>query len=200
MILYVETHWVLSCVLHQDLDAGRLFDPSPEPPRIYLPAFCIAEAIARFRTMERETNEFREQLNKRRRTAANMDLAQAKDLAAALDTAIQKQDQVVALLSLEFSAFMEGLFASNIGLIPESHAAIKRAGAYVDALDLSRGDAIVLATVVEHAAAQEAPRKAFLSGNTKDFGMATPAAAELGNAGIKSFSSVRNALGWIAAG
>lgn len=92
MILYVETHWIMSVVQSEDWDATKLLDPpGHSAPQVYLPAFCIAEAIARIRT------------------------------------------------------------------------------------------------------------KAFLSGNTGDFDSSKPAGKELASAGIKSFSSAQNALGWLTA-
>lgn len=49
-MLYVETHWILSCVLNQEPAAPALLGPANDL-RIGMPAFCISEAIARFRTL-----------------------------------------------------------------------------------------------------------------------------------------------------
>ncbi|WP_433932527.1 PIN domain-containing protein [Sorangium cellulosum] len=203
MILYVETHWILSCVQAEEWEATELLSQRPESGglSVYLPAFCIAEAIARFRTIERSANEFRDhQLKKRRHDVRTMQHGEAKRLVAALENAIEEQDRLIGVLSYEFDHFIESIFASEIALIPETHEAVKRAHGYVRSLDMSRGDAIVLGTIIEHAARQSAPRKAFVSGNSKDFGPRTAARTELESQGIRSFSRVSDALGWFVKG
>ena len=74
-ILYVETHWIMGCVLHQEAEAPRLLEPLAPGSRVAVPAFCIAEAIARFRTIDIEARTFREKLTANRREATRMDLA-----------------------------------------------------------------------------------------------------------------------------
>jgi hypothetical protein len=201
LILYVETHWILSVVQAEEWDAVKLLHPPGQGiPQVYLPAFCLAEAIARFRTKEREAAEFLRQIRDRQRAVNRTQHREAKVLIAALENAIQEQEQLIGVLSSEFSMLMESIFASKIILIPESLEAIRRANAYVKSLDISRGDAVVLATVLEHAAGQGTFKKAFSSGNTTDFGRGTPASKELERAGIKSFASVKGALGWLGSG
>ncbi|WP_437953261.1 hypothetical protein WME98_23165 [Sorangium sp. So ce296] len=203
MILYVETHWILSCVQAEEWEATDLLRLRPDHAAlsVYLPAFCIAEAIARFRTIERSANEFRDQqLKKRRHDVRSIQHGEAKRLIAALENAIEEQDRLIGVLSYEFDHFIEAIFASDVALIPENHDAVKRAHGYVRSLDMSRGDAIVLGTIVEHAARQSEPRKAFVSGNSKDFGPRTAACRELEGQGIRGFSRVSDALGWLFKG
>jgi hypothetical protein len=135
----------------------------------------------------------------KRRDAGRMALPDAQRLAGSLETVIQDQDLLIALLPAQFNAFMEGLFASQVELIPESHAAIKRAARYGDLLGLSRGDAIVLATVIEHALGHGTDTRSFLSGNTNDFGTNKPAYLELQGAWIKVFSRTKDFFGWLSA-
>lgn len=200
LILYVETHWILNCVLHQDADAARLFELDEHGGHVCMPAFCVAEAIARFRTLEGEARSFREQLKARRREAGRMDLPPAQRLADALETAIREQDLLIETLPDELGTFMDKLFGSGIERIPEDREIVVRANEYVRSLDVSRGDALVLATIIEHAARHDGEARVFLSGNTKDFGANSPAGELLRSAGIKGMSSTSNVLAMIAAG
>jgi hypothetical protein len=197
LILYVETHWIMSCVLHQEAEAPRLLEPLAPESRVAVPAFCIAEAIARFRTIENEARTFREKLVTNRREATRMDLPAASRLVVALETAIQEHDLLSQTLPQELAAFMEALFASPVEMLASSAASIHRANAYVSGMQMSRGDALVLATVLEHAAREE---RAFLSGNKSDFGPTTPAGAELRAGDVKFLSRAKDALGWLGAG
>jgi hypothetical protein len=197
LILYVETHWIMSCVLHQELEAPLLLETLGAGARAFLPAFCIAEAIARFRTIERDARVFREQLTANRREAARMDLPAAPRLVVALETAIQEHDLLIQTLPQELAGFTERLFASPVEILPESTASIRRANGYVSHLAMSRGDAIVLATVCEHASLHADRERSFLSGNKSDFGPSTPAGAELRASGVRSLFRVQQALGWI---
>lgn len=117
-MLYVETHWIMNCVLHQDADAPTLLGRAGPDFQICMPAFCVAEAIARFRTLEREARDFRRELVDNRREANRRDIDVAKRLAKVLETAIQEQDYLIAHLPVELSTFMENLFASPIERIP----------------------------------------------------------------------------------
>ncbi|MCA9707820.1 MAG: hypothetical protein KDK70_18355 [Myxococcales bacterium] len=165
-----------------------------------MPAFCVAEAIARFRTMEREAHATRAHMVDRRRQAARMDLDPAQGLALALDAAIQEQDRLVEALPGELTSFMERLFESPIERISEDYEIVRRAHGYVESLELSRGDALVLAAIVEHGHRRVDVDRAFLSGNTKDFGHGRPAGSELRARGIKFMAKARDALGWLASG
>jgi hypothetical protein len=200
LILYVETHWILSCVLHQDAEAIRLFDLAEDACHVCLPDFCVAEAIARFRTIESEASSFRHKLEQNRREATRMNMEVAQRLATELEAAIREQDYLIQTLPAELSTFMESLFAAPIRRIPANHDTIRRASGYIEALALSRGDALVLSTILEHASTNHFARAhAFLSGNTRDFGPSTPAGTELRQAGVKFFSKTAAALGFVAA-
>ncbi len=197
-MLYVETHWILSCVLQQDAEAPTLLRPGNNL-QICIPAFCIPEAIARFRTLEKEARGFRGQLAQNRREASRMRLDVAKRLTVALETAIREQDYLIEQLPAEIGTFMEEFFSSPIEQIPADREAIRRANALVQTHDMSRGDALILATVLDHATRNTASKRAFLTGNTRDFGIGTPAGGELSAAEIKVFSKVSAALGFMSA-
>jgi hypothetical protein len=201
LILYVETHWILSCVQAEEGEALDLLHPRPPHGalRVYLPAFCIAEAITRIRTKEQEAKQLRAQLEARRRAVQAIRHGEARRFLDAFEDAVRKQDELIGVLSSEFNAFIEYIFASEVELIPETYAAIKLANSYMRDLKMARGDSIVLATVIDHVGGQDDPRKAFVSGDQKAFGRDTPATAELTGAEIKSFSSIKNALGWLNA-
>jgi hypothetical protein len=164
-----------------------------------MPAFCVAEAIARFRTLEKDARSFRGQLAQNRREASRMSFDVAKRLTLALETSIREQDYLIEQLPTELGAFMEELFSSPIAQIPADHEAISRANTFVESHDMSRGDALILATVLEHAARHDASTRAFLTGNTRDFGSGSPAGQELSRAKIKVFSKVGAALGFLSA-
>lgn len=199
MILYVETHWVMGCVLHQDAGAARLMDGSDDQYRVAMPAFCVAEAIARFRTLEKDAREFRTRLEQSRHEATRMNLKAAASLATALETATREQDLLLATLPTQLSSFMARLFASPVEQVPIDDEIVRRSNDYIDDLQLSRGDALVLATIVQHASKHPGSqqRVGFLSGNTKDFGSGTPAREELRRVGITFFSKTAAASGWM---
>jgi hypothetical protein len=166
---------------------------------VALPVFCVAEAIARFRTLEREARDFRTRLEQSRHEATRMDLQAAASLATALETATREQDLLLTTLPKELSTFMDRLFASSVEQVPADGEIVRRSNDYVQRLELSRGDAIVLATIVEHASKHPdvQPPVGFLSGNTSDFGPTRPAGEVLRHAGIKFFAKPAAALGWI---
>lgn len=198
LILYVETHWILSCVLHQDAEAVRLLVLAEDTCQVCLPDFCVAEAIARFRTIESEASGFRNKLEQNRREASRMLVDVAQRLAIGLEAAILEQDLLIEAIPAQLTAFMERLFASPIRRIPANPEIVRRSNDHMGSLDLSRGDALVLATILEHAS-MHGGGYAFLSGNTRDFGPSTPAGSELRRAGIKFFSKTAAALGFVAA-
>lgn len=185
-------------MLHQDSDATRLLECTP-PWRVVMPVFCVAEAIARFRTLEREARDFRTRLEQNRHEATRMDLQAAASLATALETATREQDLLLATLPKELSTFMDRLFVSAVEQVPADGEIVRRSNDYVQRLELSRGDAIVLATLVEHASRHPdvRPPVGFLSGNTSDFGPARPAGDVLRHAGIEFFAKPAAALGWM---
>ncbi|MEX1369345.1 MAG: hypothetical protein AB1Z98_39825 [Nannocystaceae bacterium] len=166
-----------------------------------MPAFCVAEAIARFRTLEKEARRTEQLLQRKRREAARIGLEAAQRLAAALEGAVQEQLLLIEMLPGELSSFMDRLFRSPIERLHETHEVVRRSSEYVERLQISRGDALVLAAIVEHSSTQdgEPPQQlGFLSGNTKDFGPARPAYAELREHGFDFFATSSSALGWLA--
>jgi hypothetical protein len=166
-----------------------------------MPAFCVAEAIARFRTLEKEARDFRQRLEERRNEATRTSLPAATRLAKALESAMQEQDLWLATLPKQLSRFMERLFASSVEQLPVDDEIVRRSSGYVDELGMSRGDALVLATIVQHVAKHpSAPTMAgFLSGNTNDFGRGTAAQTQLQRSSIKYFAKTTSAIGWMTA-
>jgi hypothetical protein len=164
-----------------------------------MPAFCVAETIARFRTLERDARDFRTKLEQNRHEATRMALPVAASLASALETATREQDLLLATLPKELSSFMARLFASSVEQLPADDEVVRRSNDYVQRLELSRGDAFILATIVEHTSKHPDPRPVvgFLSGNTNDFGLGRPAGEELRRTGITFFSKTAAALGWM---
>jgi hypothetical protein len=185
-------------VLHQDPDADALLEPEPAW-RVIMPAFCVSEAMSRFRTLERDGRDFRTRLEQSRHEATRMDLTAAASLATALETAIREQDLLLATLPKELSSFMKRLFSSAMEQIALDEAIVRRSDGYVAHHQLSRGDAIVLATIMEHASrtVDARPNIGFLTGNTNDFGRSVR--DELRNAGITFFANAAAARGWMNA-
>jgi len=64
---------------------------------------------------------------------------------------------------------------------------------------LDRADALILASILAHSRSESIARKAFLTGNFKDFEK-EPVRLLLAEAGIKQFQSTSRALGWLEAG
>ncbi|MBI3950544.1 MAG: hypothetical protein HY314_08835 [Acidobacteria bacterium] len=161
MIVYVEMHWILSWVLAQDpQNAGRLLGPFffLEPPKITLPSFCLAEAISRFRTIENDIHQLREKLDKQKRESLRVDVEEANKFAIALERAIRRGDQFLTRLRARFDAFLMEML-KEVDLVETEVSAMELAISFMDDLRMTRGDAIILATVLRHASRSPSEEK-----------------------------------------
>ncbi len=85
--------------------------------------------------------------------------------------------------------------ADRAELIPISADVVRHEARIVHETELDRDDALILASILSHSENQPGAKKAFLTGDIKDF-LKQPVRVLLNNAGIKLLSSTENALGW----
>src|SRR2546425_150114 len=87
LIVYIETNWILCCVLRQDADFGhaqRLLDEAGPQRRLCMPAFCVAESMSAIRSKEDELRAYLDAAQKHRRESARLDIEHAHQYANSL--------------------------------------------------------------------------------------------------------------------
>ncbi len=196
MILYADTNWLLNVVLRQDLQADALREVCKERCEIALPRFCVAEALARARSLENDWRKFQETFHARVHEAGRIDLEEAKTLATALKPVPDLINDLVARLEQCFDGMLPTL-VGQVTLLDETESALQRAVQIAKDADISRSDAIVLAVVLADAAIRPDMHKAFLSDDNAAFGKNPTTKAELRRANIKRLGRATDAIGWV---
>ena len=183
----------------QDSLAGELFSLSESQVRVALPDVCVMEAISAFDWKRIERNRLKDELD---RQLSQLQRSINVQAAQQLATELTQADLTNAkLLSELFKRLDETLLAiSNMAeLIPISGKIIQHQSQLSRETELDRDDALILATILAHSKSEPVARKAFLTGNFKDF-EEEPVKLLLADAGIKQFRSTERVLGWIEAG
>jgi hypothetical protein len=167
--------------------------------RFALPDVCVMEAISAFDWKRIERNRLKDELD---RQLSQLQRSINVEAALRLATELTQADLTNAeLLSELFQRLDETLLAiaTRATLIPITAEIIQHQAQLSRETELDRDDALILASILAHSESEPTARKAFLTGNFKDFEK-DPVRRLLAEAGIKQFSSTGRALGWIEAG
>jgi predicted nucleic acid-binding protein len=195
-LIYLETNWIVGAVMGQDYRAGELLSSSESEVHLAVPAVCVMETISAFDRKRIERNQLKDELD---RQLSQLQRSTNVQAAQRLATELTRADLTNAeLLSELFQRLDETLLriANRAQLIPVSAEIIQHQVQLSRETELDRADALILASILAHSKSESIARKAFLTGNFKDFEK-EPVRLLLAEAGIKQFG---RALGWIERG
>jgi hypothetical protein len=198
-LVYLETNWIVGAVMGQDSRAVELLSLSQSEVRFALPDVCLMEAISAFDWKRIERNRLKDELD---RQLSQLQRSIKVQAAQQLATELTQADLTNAKLSSElFKRLDETLLgiSNRAELIPMAAEIVRHQAQLFRETELDRDDALILASILAHAKSESTARKAFLTGNFKDFEK-EPVRRLLAEAGIKQFSSTGRALGWLEAG
>jgi predicted nucleic acid-binding protein len=198
-LVYLETNWIVGAVMGQDSRAGELLSSSKSEVQLALPAVCVMEAISAFDGKRIERNQLKDELDRQlSQLQRSINLESAQRLATELTRADLTNAELLSELFQRLDETLLGI-ANRAQLIPISAEIIQHQIQLSRETELDRADALILASILAHSKTESIARKAFLTGNFKDFGK-EPVRLLLAEAGIKQFRSTGGALGWIDAG
>ena len=193
-ILYVETNFPMSVATGRDPGAARLLGDASF--RLVMPVVCLIEALSALESERKALEGFKRSLTGQI-TQAERDATSghAGPLRDSLRTALgQASDRFNDVESRFFDALIRASEWETIGAGPE----VVRASVDRPLIRRDLTDNLILHCILSHAAAHPGEVRAFLSGNTRDFGTPEVKAA-LNTAGVtKLFAEAGSFLDWHA--
>jgi hypothetical protein len=195
-ILYVETNFIMSIATGRDPDASLLLSSANRKFHIVLPSVCYLEAISTLESERKRNNQFRGTLEQR--------IAQSRRDVVWPDARLTcaQLEQASQIVLDEFNEIERRLLSTILELSDRAEAieaspTIVRDGVNQRIIAGDLADNLILHSIVHHARSAPADVRAFLSGNTKDFGK-EDARTFLQDAGVtKFFSKSRPFLDWV---
>lgn len=180
----------------QDTRAEEFLSMGEAQVGLALPAVCVMESISALDWKRIERNRLKDELDRQlNQLQRSTDLQIALRLAAELTQADLTNARLLSELFQRLDDYLIRI-AKRAELIPLTAEIIKRQVQLVRESELDRDDALILASILSHSLSKREDKKAFLTGNFKDF--ATKRVSKLlAQVGIKQFSSTERALGWV---
>jgi hypothetical protein len=198
-LVYLETNWIVGAVMGQDTRAGELLSLPESEVQLALPAVCVMEAISAFNRKRDGRNKFKAELARQLGDLQrSIDVSSAQQLVTELTDADLTNDKLLSELFQRLDATLSGI-ANRAQLIPISAGIIQEQTQLSRQTELDRADALILSSILAHSKSESIDRKAFLTGNFRDFEK-EPVKLLLAEAGIKQFKSTGKLLGWIETG
>lgn len=183
----------------QDARAFELLSLSASEVRLALPDVCVMEAISAFDWKRIERNRLKDELDRQlSQLQRSINVQSAQQLATELTRAHLTNAELLTALLTRLDETLLGI-SNRAELFSLSAEIVRHQGQLFRETELDRDDALILASILAHSKSDPTARKAFLTGNFKDFDT-EPVRRLLGDTGIKQFSSTGRVLGWIAAG
>jgi hypothetical protein len=185
----------MSIVMGRDPVAESLLDAASPSFRLAIPSICYMEAVSAIRHELWIRKSFQDELDRQIvQLERNRTSPLATTLLTHLNPCLASNDSLSRALKDHFERTLNRL--SQTAEFIELSAPIVGAslsGAYVD----DPTDNLIVCSIIDHARGRTAETKAFLSGNSKDFGGETVRTA-FRNIGIgKNFTEATNVLGWL---
>jgi hypothetical protein len=202
VILYLETNFLLSLALKQDPEASAILEEAARDKSLGLaiPQVCIMEAVATVeRRVEERTTFHRRIQSEIKQLERSKTVAVARQLLDELNQALITNEEYTNRILYDFQEAVDQL-ASVGQLFPLGMDALNRS--FVDLLIKTKRerlivpDNLIICSILENAMAYPSETKAFLSGNTKDFGTEIVLKALKAVGVEKYFAEARNFLGW----
>ena len=183
----------------QDSQAEDLLSSSEANVYLALPEVCVMEAISAFDWKRIERNRLKDELDRQlSQLQRSIDVHTAQRLATELTQADLTNAKLLSELFQRLDDYLVRV-ARRAQLIPISAEIIQHQVQLTRLTELDRDDALILASILAHSKNNTVTRKAFLTGNFKDFEK-EPVRLLLMEAGIKQFTSTDRVLRWIEAG
>ena len=194
-VLYIdiETNYLWAVATGRDPDAIGLLKNPPAALSLALPQICVMEALSVLEATRRQRNQFKNsldlQISEMHRDSTS---PHAKTLLAHLE---QARIANANLLKDINSRLFEGmqLLADQARLIGLDAGTLNRSLETILIEDPT--DNLILHTILDDTRGHGSDTKAFLSGNSKDFGTEFVQKA-LGAVGVKYFAEARKFLEW----
>jgi hypothetical protein len=193
-ILYVETNLIVGIAKGQDVEAARLVEEASPGFQLFMPSVCHMEALSTWVTDKKSRERFHGELE-RNRNEVNRDKTSphANELSDLLEQCKLNSE---SYLDHTYDRLVEilGRLSEDAEFIELSPDAVQDS-LTIDHLD-DPTDNLILCVILRHARANPDPPKAFLSGNTKDFGR-LDIAQELKDAGVNYLRNGGEVVGWL---
>ncbi len=142
----VETNWILDVALHQDQASEELLTYTEQRHvRLFLPSFCIAEAIKAFESRRQDWEDLERRIRAGRREILRSSSLQFPD--GALGAAADVLAQVADVAEQEFWRMLERI-AAVTDLLEPTPELVALTADLRQFLDLEPADAAILAHVV----------------------------------------------------
>ncbi len=168
MILYVETNFMMSIATGRDPQANTLLLNTPVSVRIAIPSVCYMEALSVLEADQKSRLRFQNELDIRINDAQrNLTSQHAQSLFFHLRQARLENERLLKEVETNlFEAFQQlATKAEMIALTPNMIQASWQTNPNKEPTDK-----LILNSILNHARLHPAELKAFLSGNTNDFG------------------------------
>jgi hypothetical protein len=192
-VLYIETNYLWAIATGRDPDAIGLLKRLPAGLWMALPQICVMEAFSVLNATHRQRNQFRnsldQQISQMRRDSTS---PHARDLFSHLEQARIANDNLLEDINSRLFESMD-LLAHQAHLIGLDASTLNESLGTILIEDPT--DNLILHTILEDTKARLSDRKAFLSGNSKDFGAESVQNA-LRAADVKYFAEARKFLEW----
>lgn len=196
MLVYIETNFVLGIATGREVSADRLFSRINAECRLIIPSICSLEALIALEGQQKQLSKLIESLDTViSQVQRNPQLHGSNEIT----TLIASRDATNKLfnqLKPDLSSAMEDVFRVAEIITPSTNSVQKTLNNPILIRDKALRDNFIMECILEHATAQLDSRKAFLSGNTKEFG-SVEARISLKNAGVIYFSNTNNLVNWI---
>ena len=195
-ILYVETNFLMSIATGRDLEAHVLSESVNPRFRLVIPGVCYLEAVSTLELERKHTKQFVQGLKQRigqsrrdlRSAIARVACDQLEQLSLTIRDQIEETESRLLRAIVALSEKAEAI---------EARPAMIQDGVNKRIIESDLADNLILHSIAHHARENSAEPKAFLSGNTKDFGK-DAVQALLRGAGVgKFFTEARSFLDWI---
>jgi hypothetical protein len=195
-ILYVETNFLMSIATGRDPEASLLLRSADRTFRLVLPGVCYLEAASTLESERKRTKQFVQMLAQRTQQSR-------RDLVWPHARLIcDQQEALILSVRDEFAEIERRLLAAIVELsdradVIGAEPPIVRDGVSQTIIENDLADNLILHSILHHARSAQADEKAFLSGNTKDFGK-DEVKTLLREAGVtRYFSKARPFLDWV---
>jgi hypothetical protein len=197
-LIYLETNWIIGAVMGQDLRADDLLSAPAAQIQLAMPSVCLMEAISAFDWKRIERNRLKEELDKQLvQVERSKGVAAAQQLTAQLIEAKTTNDRFLSDLLQRLDDYLVRVAQQTV-LLPPTTDIVQHMTELVRDAELDRDDAFILASILAHVPGSTVTKKAFLTGNFRDFGK-EPVKKLLAAANVELLISTERALGWAAA-
>ncbi|HLP88239.1 MAG TPA: PIN domain-containing protein [Nostocaceae cyanobacterium] len=200
-ILYIETNFLIAIAKGQDAQADILISQPPPSVRIFIPNICYIEAISVFKIEKQARKSFEDEMRKnikeaRRDLSSNHALSLCRSLEQAIIDNQSLLNDIENRLSRAIDRRTTNIKCIDLdnGILQDTcQSMLTQPETLLIRNDIM--DNLILQCILAHANSHIQEKKAFISGNSKDFDQPEIKEA-LQNAGIRYFTNTQHFLGW----